>query len=234
MNQTSRKPLLSVIVPALNESSYIDRVLTDVAGGDALEVIVVDGGSVDTTVAKAKARGALVGRAPTGRARQMNKGAAMARGSIYLFVHADSRLPAGYDRLIRCALEDEGVAAGAFSLGIDADSSKFRFIETWANRRSIGLGMPYGDQGLFLRAERFRACGGFPDLPIMEDFVMIRRLRKTGRIVTVTERIYTSPRRWVRLGVLRTTIINQVIVLGFLLGVPVERLYRLYRSARDN
>jgi rSAM/selenodomain-associated transferase 2 len=234
VNQTSRKPFLSVIVPTLNESSYIDRVLTDVAGGDAREVIVVDGGSADATVEKAQARGARVSRAPAGRACQMNKGAAMARGSVYLFVHADSRLPAGYDRLIRCTLEDDGVAAGAFSLGIDADSAKFRFIETWANRRSHCLGMPYGDQGLFIKAERFRACGGFPDLPIMEDFVMIHRLRKTGRIVTVTERIYTSPRRWVRLGVLRTTIINQAIVLGFLLGVPAERLNRWYRSGRDN
>ena len=231
MNTFSRNPVISVIIPTLNEAAHIDRVLTEVLLGKAVEVIVADGGSRDTTPDRAAARGVHVRRCPAGRARQMNQGAALARGDVYFFLHADSRLPAGYDDIIRGTLAGEGVAAGAFSLGIDAASPGLRFIAGCANLRSRGLGLPYGDQGLFLRADRFQACGGFPDLPIMEDVVMVRRLRQTGRIVTVPERIRTSSRRWRRLGVLRTTLINQAIVAGFLLGVPAAHLTRWYRRS---
>jgi len=229
----ARPAVLSVIIPTLNEAACIDRVLAVASRGEAVEVIVADGGSVDATVEKAAAHGARVCRGAAGRAHQMNHGAAMARGGVYFFLHADSRLPADFDRVIRRTLGDDHVAAGAFSLGIDDDMPQLRFIATWANLRSRYLGLPYGDQGLFLKAECFRACGGFPDLPIMEDFVMMRRLRKRGLIITAPERIYTSPRRWHRLGVLRTTLINQVIVAGFLLGVPAERLAHWYRRFRS-
>lgn len=232
MMVSSRVPLLSVIIPTLNESAHIDRVLQDVSHGEAIEVIVADGGSTDTTVDQAAAQGARVCREPAGRARQMNQGAAMATGAFLFFLHADSRLPVGFDRIIRRVLETNDVAAGAFSLGIDDDSGKVRMVEYWANLRSRYLGLPYGDQGLFLRASRFHRMGGFPDLPIMEDFAMMQRLGKTGRIVTAPQRLYTSPRRWRRLGVLRTTLINQAIITGYFLGVPVERLSRWYRRPR--
>jgi rSAM/selenodomain-associated transferase 2 len=232
MSPFAKQPDLSVIIPTLNEAAHIDRVLADVSMGESIEIIVADGGSSDTTVERAAVHGVRVCQGPAGRARQMNQGAIEARGAIYFFLHADSRLPAGYDRVIRRVLKDDNVAAGAFSLGIDADSAKLRTVEIWGNLRSRFLGLPYGDQGLFLKAARFQACGGFPDIPIMEDFVMIRRLRKTGRILTVPERIYTSPRRWHRMGVLRTTLINQVIVTGYLLGVPPDRLSRWYRRSR--
>jgi rSAM/selenodomain-associated transferase 2 len=229
MRTLSHNPVISVIIPTLNEAAHIDRLLTEVLRGKAVEVLVVDGGSEDATTDKAAARGVRVCRCPAGRARQMNWGAALAQGEVFFFLHADSRLPAGYGDIIRRALAGEGVAAGAFSLGIDADSSGLRFIASCANLRSRSLGLPYGDQGLFLRADRFQACGGFPELPIMEDVVMVRRLRKTGRIVTVPERIRTSSRRWERLGVLRTTLINQAIVAGFALGIPAARLAAWYR-----
>lgn len=232
MMVSSRAPLLSVIIPTLNESVHIDRVLQDVSQGEAIEVIVADGGSTDTTVDQAAAQGARVCRGPAGRARQMNQGAAMATGTFLFFLHADSRLPVGFDRIIRRVLGTTDVAAGAFSLGIDEDSGKVRMVEYWANLRSRYLGLPYGDQGLFLRASRFHRMGGFPDLPIMEDFAMMQRLGKTGRIVTAPERLYTSPRRWRRLGVLRTTLINQAIITGYFLGVPAERLSRWYRRPR--
>ncbi|HSO19656.1 MAG TPA: TIGR04283 family arsenosugar biosynthesis glycosyltransferase, partial [Desulfosarcina sp.] len=171
-------------------------------------------------------------RAPAGRARQMNLGAAMARGTFLFFLHADSRLPAGFDRVIRRVLADSRVAAGAFSLEIDAADRRLRMVAWGANLRSRVFGLPYGDQGLFLRASRFQLCGGFPDLPIMEDFVLMRRLRKMGSIVTVPERILTSPRRWRDQGVLRTTLINQAIVMAYLLGIPADRLRRWYRRPR--
>jgi len=230
--ETSGVPRLSVIIPTLNEADHIGRVLDDVSQGEAVDVIVADGGSIDSTVAQASAHGARVTQGPPGRARQMNQGAALARGVIYFFLHADSRLPPGFDRVIRRELGAEDVAAGAFSLGIDAEFKKVRIVEYWANLRSHHLGLPYGDQGMFLRAERFQQCGGFPELPIMEDFAMMRHLRQAGRIVTAPERIYTSFRRWRRMGVLRTTLINQAIIIGYLLGVPADRLSRWYRRSR--
>ena len=229
MSLSARKPLLSIIIPTLNEADHIDRILGQASRGEGVEIIVVDGGSTDATRERAAAHGVRLSGSPVGRARQMNQGAALARGEIYFFLHADSRLPRGYDGVIRRTLEDDDVAAGAFSLGIEADTPGLRFIESWANLRSRWLDLPYGDQGLFLKAARFRACGGFPDLPIMEDVVMIGRLRRTGRIRTVPECLYTSPRRWQRLGVLRTTFVNQAVLTGFLLGVAPGRLARWYR-----
>jgi rSAM/selenodomain-associated transferase 2 len=232
VKQSDWAPRLSVIIPTLNEAVHIDGILSDVRQGDALEVIVADGGSVDATRQRAEAHGARICCGPAGRARQMNQGASLARGSLLFFVHADSRLPAGFDRVIRRELAADNVAAGAFSLDIDHHYKKIRMVAYWANLRSRYLGMPYGDQGLFLKAARFHQCGGFPDLPIMEDFVLVRRLQRTGKVVTAPERIRTSSRRWQRLGVLRTTLINQVIVTGYLLGVPVDRLSRWYRRSR--
>jgi rSAM/selenodomain-associated transferase 2 len=232
MTASAIPPFLSVIIPTLNEAAHIDGVLKDLSHGDATEIIVADGGSRDTTVERAAAHNVRICQGVAGRARQMNQGAALARGTILFFLHADSRLPAGFDRVIRRTLDAAHVAAGAFSLGIDADDGKMRMVAYWANLRSRYLGMPYGDQGLFLKAVRFHHCGGFPELPIMEDFAMMQRLRKTGRIVTVPERLYTSPRRWRRLGVLRTTFTNQAIIAGYLLGVPADRLSRWYRQSR--
>jgi rSAM/selenodomain-associated transferase 2 len=232
MTASAIPPFLSVIIPTLNESAHIDGVLQDLSHGDATEIIVADGGSRDTTVEQAAAHNVRICQGLAGRARQMNQGAALARGTILFFLHADSRLPAGFDRVIRRTLDAAHVVAGAFSLGIDADYGKMRMVAYWANLRSRYLGMPYGDQGLFLKAVRFHQCGGFPELPIMEDFAMMQRLRKTGRIVTVRERLYTSPRRWRRLGVLRTTLTNQAIIAGYLLGVPADRLSRWYRQSR--
>ncbi len=232
MNSSRRHPELSVIIPTLNEAAHIGDLLDDVSQGEGLDVIVADGGSKDDTAAQAVARGVRICRGPAGRARQMNQGASLARGAYYLFLHADSRLPVRFDEVVRRVLGDARVAAGAFSLGIDADAKKIRLVEYWANLRSRYLGLPYGDQGLFLRAERFHLCGGFSDLPIMEDFAFIRDLRRLGTIVTVSERIQTSPRRWRRMGVLRTTLINQAIVMGYLLGVSPHRLSRWYRRSR--
>jgi rSAM/selenodomain-associated transferase 2 len=162
----------------------------------------------------------------------MNQGAAMAGGAVYFFLHADSRLPPAFDQVIRRMLDKAGVAAGAFSLGIDDEAGKLGMVAWGANRRSRWFGLPYGDQGIFMPADCFHRLGGFPDLPIMEDFAMICRLRRMGRIVTAPERIQTSSRRWRRQGVLRTTLVNQAIILGYLLGVPAERLSRWYRRPR--
>ncbi len=225
--------LISVIIPTLDEADNIGPLLEDVFRARGVEVIVVDGGSRDQTVEVARDMGAqvLTGGSP-GRALQMNRGAAAAGGGLLFFLHADSRLPKGFDDLIRRALAVDDAAAGAFRLHIDAPGAKLRFVEFWANLRSRALGMPYGDQGLVIGSDHFKHLGGFPILPIMEDFEMVRRLRARGRIVILPAAIRTSARRWLNLGVGRTTLINQAIVLAYLVGVPPQRLARLYRRSR--
>ncbi len=223
---------ISVVIPALDEAPAISATIRRAAGGRNTEIIVVDGGSRDTTTAAAREAGARVMSAAAGRSRQMNAGAAAAEGELLLFLHADTRLPPGWDRAVRRSLAAPGVAGGAFRLGIHAQGVSLRLIEVAANFRSQVLQLPYGDQGLFVRRRLFHRLGGFADIPIMEDFDLVHRLRRKGRIVTVNQAVLTSARRWLRLGVLRTWLINQAVVVAFYAGVPPVRLAAWYRAGR--
>jgi rSAM/selenodomain-associated transferase 2 len=200
-----------------------------------VEVLVVDGGSNDNTADIAKALGANVLESPAGRAAQMNTGARAARGDILLFLHGDTLLAPGFVEQVRVALSQPGVAAGAFRLVIDGKDFGLRIIEWLANFRSKVLQMPYGDQAIFVRADMFYDLGGFPDLPIMEDFELVRRLKQKGRIKILPLAATTSPRRWQKLGVLQTTAINQVIIVAYMFGANPRRLAEWYRrrAARD-
>ncbi len=221
-------PRISIIVAALNEGKYIGAVLAGIKGASNSEVIVVDGGSHDETVAVARASGARVLSCAPGRAAQMNQGAAVAGGEILLFLHADTLLPEQFNDFIRDTLARPHVVAGAFELGINGPGRGLRMIERLANWRSRRLRMPYGDQGIFLRASLFWEVGGFPDVPIMEDFDLIRRLQKRGRIATAPVRVLTSARRWERTGLVRTTLMNQAMIVGHLIGISPGRLARWY------
>ena len=200
-----------------------------------VEVIVVDGGSWDGTVQIAQSSGVEVLSSPAGRACQMNLGAKAATGNILLFLHADTLLPPGFDAMIRTALESslkvyrKAPVAGAFAVWIDASLISLRLIERGINWRSRFLQMPYGDQAIFLRKEVFYDIGSFPKLPIMEDFELMYRLRRKGRIVIIETPVTTSARRWLQSGVFKTTIINQLIIIAYLMGVSPERLVRWYR-----
>ncbi|MFP4574950.1 MAG: TIGR04283 family arsenosugar biosynthesis glycosyltransferase [Coleofasciculus sp.] len=223
---------ISVIIPVLNEASTIGSVLDRLVNTDNVEVIVVDGGSRDETVTVARSRNVQVISTPPGRACQMNAGAARAMGDILLFLHADTRLPANFDCLVRQALQEPQIIAGAFKLRIDSQQWGLRLIERLVNWRSRFFSMPYGDQAIFLKATIFHTIGGFPNLPIMEDFEFIRRLQPQGRITIVPAFVLTSGRRWERLGIIKTTLINQLIILGYFWGVSPEKLARWYRGKR--
>jgi len=221
---------ISVIIPVLNEANTIGSILERLVDTDNVEVIVVDGGSQDETVSVARSRNVQVISTPPGRACQMNAGAARATGDILLFLHADTRLPANFDRLIRQALQEPQTIAGAFELRIDAQQFSLRLIERLVNWRSRFFSMPYGDQAIFLKATVFHTIGGFPNLPIMEDFEFIRRLQPQGRITIVPASVLTSGRRWERLGIIKTTLINQLIIIGYFGGLSPDKLAQWYRE----
>jgi rSAM/selenodomain-associated transferase 2/rSAM/selenodomain-associated transferase 1 len=228
--EAKRSCLISIVIPALNEEEHLAATLDRVGAEQDLEVIVVDGGSSDGTAERVMARGARLLTTTAQKARQMNAGAAAASAARLLFLHGDTRLPSGFCREILHLLDRPGTAGGAFRLAIEGPGLGLRVIETLANWRSHLFQLPYGDQALFLRRHLFELLGGFPEIPIMEDVVLIQRLKRLGRIEISPCSALTSNRRWRRLGILRTTIVNQVVLVAFYLGVDPDRLARWYRG----
>ena len=163
--QPRSNPKISVIIPVLNEAAAIGATLTPLQWAANVEVIVVDGGSVDCTRDLAASLGLKFIEASVGRAHQMNVGAAAAAGDVLLFLHADTALPHGFESTVRRLLRQPEVIAGAFALQINAELRGLRLIETMTNWRSRFLQTPYGDQAIFLPAPVFRRIGGFQEMP---------------------------------------------------------------------
>lgn len=228
--QAAGRGRVSVVIPACNEAPELPRTLDAARCGEPHEIIVVDGGSTDATREIARARDAIVLTAPAYRATQMNRGAAIATGEWLLFLHADTLLPADYAHHVRETLAPPGVVAGAFEFAIADDFPSRRWIERATNFRARRWQSPYGDQALFLRRETFRQAGGFPELPIMEDYELVHRLRARGKISIAPAAALTSGRRWRDLGAVRTTLLNGAIILAYRLGVPPARLAGWYRG----
>ena len=227
-------PLVSVVVPVLDEESTLPRLLDRLAGlPGRIEVVVVDGGSRDRTLDIARSHPSLptVCTTSTGRARQMNCGAAEASGDVLLFLHADTALPEDAYAAIVAALRDPHVAGGNFALRFDGGDRFSRVLGAWY-RTQRRAGIYYGDSAVFVRREVFDHLGGYRPLPIMEDYDFVRRLERRGRTVCLTGPAVTSARRWRALGVPRTVFSWVVIRWLFVAGVPPARLARLYRLAR--
>lgn len=224
-------PRISVIIPARNEAANLPALLASLAPYPDVEVVVVDGESTDPTAELARDAGARVITCPPGRGRQMNAGARLASGNVLLFLHADTRLPSDFPNLIAAALRSNTVVAGAFRLAIDGAGRSYRIVESLTNWRAGVFRMPYGDQALFVRAEVFEKLIGFHDAPIMEDVVLVRRLRRLGTLALIETPVTTSARRWERGGVWRTTLVNQLCLVAWRLGVSLDAIAR-WREAR--
>ncbi len=225
-------PVLSIIVPILNESRYLPRLLASLAGfGDDIEIIFSDGGSTDGSQAMIRTASKVrLLASRRGRATQMNMGAAAARAPQLFFLHGDTLPPRNTPQLIAAALDDATVLAGSFRLAFDGQKLPLRFY-SWCSRANSLL-TTFGDQGLFIRRASFEQFGGFADLPFLEDIEFQRRLRLRGKVVKLQTALTTSSRRFEQYGALRQQVRNIVIVGAYLAGVSPVRLKRLYSDAR--
>jgi rSAM/selenodomain-associated transferase 2 len=220
---------LSVIVPVLDEAEGVRDVLARLSPLRArgAEVVVVDGGSRDATVERARPFADRVLTAPRGRASQMNAGAAAATGEALLFLHADTVLPPEADRLILDGLA-AGAAWGRFDVRIEGRHPLLPVVAGLMNRRSRLTGIATGDQGIFVRRDAFRAAGGYPDIPLMEDIAFSRAMRRIAPPLCLRERVATSGRRWERNGLARTVLLMWRLRLAYFLGADPARLARAY------
>ena len=227
----------SIIIPVLNEADQINALighLRDFPEEAKIEIIVVDGSAQGDTLGVIEDRQVRCLSSAAGRARQMNAGAAVAMGEILIFLHADTRLPAGALALIDHALELPGLVGGAFDLEIRSNRPSLKIIAAVASRRSRLTRIPYGDQAIFIRRAFFGQIGGYPDIPLMEDVALMRQIKKAGgRIYIIRERVSTSPRRWEKEGILRATLRNWVLLGSYYFGVAPETLARHYRSGKS-
>ena len=227
--------MISIIIPTLNEAGGIAAVLVRLQRlrPDA-EIIVADGGSEDGTADLARPLADRVLEAPRGRARQMNAGAAAARGDVLLFLHADTVLPEDAPGAIRAALEASGKQWGRFDATIAGRDALLAVVSLMMNARSRMSGIATGDQAMFMRREAFETVGGFPDIPLMEDVALSKRLKLLSPPACLRQRVITSARRWERDGVLRTIVLMWRLRFAYAMGVDPRRLARRYDPERTS
>lgn len=221
---------LSVIVPMLNEQCSLPELLSHLsalrAEHAAIEIVLVDGGSHDESVAMAEAAGFRVVHSPRGRARQMNAGAQASYGECLLFLHADTRLPPQALKQLQQALVRGGW--GRFDVSISGSARMLRVVGFMINLRSRLSGIATGDQAMFVRRDRFEQVGGFPDQPLMEDIELSKRLRRYEHPQCLRARVTTSGRRWMDYGVWRTIFLMWRLRWAYWRGVSAEQLAKLY------
>ncbi len=231
-------PTISVIIPAYNEEKHIARAIHSAQQAFGVEVLVADGGSFDATASLAQNLGATVYLCPPeqrGRARQMNFVAAKAQGDIVLFLHADSLLPPEWDRAVRQALHPsqgatEEPSLGYFQFAVSGDFFGKSLLTWGTNMRAQYLHKPYGDQGFFMRKQDFFKVQGYADVPILEDVLLAKAVRKQGKLIPLPLPLVTSGRRWQEHGSLKVTFFNQCILLAASFGMDLQRLHHAYKK----
>jgi rSAM/selenodomain-associated transferase 2 len=222
---------LSIVIPTLNEAEILARTLQSLKDQPP-EVLVVDGGSQDSTPQVARQYTPHVFTSKRGRGVQQDVGARHSSGEVLVFLHADTLLPQGYEKHIRGALADPDIVFGAFHLSICPSTPALALVALMANLRSRLLSLPYGDQALFVRRNAYFQAGGFQDWPIMEDVDLVHRLRRAGRFKLVRSAVQTSARRWQREHFVYTTVRNWSLIIRYALGMSPHELSRHYPDKR--
>ena len=221
----------SIIIPVIDEQDGINTLLKDLESLDNISdarIIVVDGDPSGETINLIEDDRIITAVSARGRAKQMNKGAALATGEILIFLHADTRLPRTALKEISGALAN-GKKAGAFKLAYDSQRPLMRFIAFTANIRVRFSGIPFGDQAIFVKREAFESLGGYADIPLMEDVELARRIRdESGGLKIIDIPVKSSARRYEKNGIFATALKNKIINLLYSLKVPPEKLKRIY------
>jgi rSAM/selenodomain-associated transferase 2 len=220
--------MVTVIIPTLNEESWIERSIDSAFAAGAKEVIVADGGSTDRTVELARGKNARVVSAPAMRARQLNEAASTARHDHLIVLHADTLLPAGACDAVRDALAS--AEFGGFRIAFAERSLRLRFAAVMINLRTRLTRSPWGDQAQFIRRDVFRDIGGFREIAIMEDYELAQRMRARGRTALLPLTVTTSGRRFLRRGLVRTAVTNWTIIASYHRGAHPDELVRAYRK----
>jgi rSAM/selenodomain-associated transferase 2 len=222
---------LTIVIPVLNEAAIIVAALGALAPLRArgAEIVVADGGSRDGTARLAEPLADRVIAAPRGRGAPLNAGAAIGGGDALLFLHADTTLPDGADRMIDAALAER--VWGRFDLRIAGRHPLLALVARMINWRSRLTAIATGDQAIFVAREAFFAVGGFPDLPLMEDVAMSRRLKRLCRPYCIGTPVVTSGRRWEQNGVLRTILLMWRLRLAYYLGAEPAALASRYATS---
>jgi rSAM/selenodomain-associated transferase 2 len=221
---------LSIIIPVLNEAGCLQPTLERLQPlrSQGHEIILVDGGSSDDTLALGQTLVDRVLQTPPGRGRQMQAGAAIARGSVLWFLHADSCIPVGADNLILDTLQRTEAGWGRFDISFTDSHPLLKCVAWFMNQRTRLSGIATGDQGIFVARTLYDRVGGFPAIPLMEDISFSRSLKQHARPCRVTQTLGTSARRWHAHGILRTIVTMWGLRLAYFAGISPERLAKYY------
>lgn len=224
--------MISIIIPFYNE----EKVLLEKSHffehlSNQAELIFVDGGSTDRSVQIVRNYGRVV-QGRRGRAAQMNYGASLAQYGILLFLHADNFIETATLVNIEEKLVNGGFVGGCLTQRIDKHAMIYRLIEGQGNRRARNRKIFYGDQGIFVKKDIFLAIGGYPDVPIMEDVLFSKQLKKAGEVAILADEIFVSPRRWEKRGIARTVLLYNFLIILFHLRVPLNKIKKFYDDLR--
>ena len=223
--------VISVIIPTLNEAGLLKETTENLRDAEAIEVIIVDGGSKDDTLSIARDLADQVFSSAPSRGGQMDIGAEKATGEILLFLHADTHLPMGWESKIRDAIKS-GKTGGAFNLSVSSPDTYLWLVTLVANFRSRILGITYGDQAIFAEKVAFYNAGGFKRLTLFEDIDLWRRLKKGGPLIILRDAVCTSQRKWKVEGNMKNTLKNCLLIILYYFGISPQRLYSMYYSKR--
>lgn len=224
--------MISIIIPIYNEEKILRRNANQFNNlSRYAELIFVDGESSDGGCKTASNYGKII-PSKKGRARQMNCGARSAKGNILLFLHADTSVAGDVPRVIAESIISRGFIGGCLTQRIDSDAFIYRLIEGQGNIRARTRKIFYGDQGIFVKKDVFLKLGGFPEVPILEDILFTKQLRRLGKTVVLPDKILVSARRWEKNGIIKTTILYSLIIILFWLKMPWDKIKLLYEDLR--